>query len=492
MSPFSSLSSLSVGALETLVQPCTVANTDEGEYYTFRNWGRTYACNPNRVFCPRSRNECALILELAKREGRRVRAVGVGHSPSDLACTKDFMVRMNGMSRVIEVDCEKKTVTAEPGLLMSQLHVVLAQYGLALSIVGSISAESVGGIIATATHGSGAGFPCIASYVLSLDLLLASGECVRCSRTENKDLFLATVGGLGATGIILSATLLLEPAFRLKDVQNMAPFKEVVDNLEYIVDSAEHTRFWWFVATDTIRVSKPNRTNEPKNIFGSYFWDILLGHHFVQLLLFLALLFPNMTTVTARFVAWLKSTPTVNIDESWNVFNVDCLYYQYTTEWAVPLSKASTTLRALRTWLRSEILDPHGLRPHFPIEIRFSKKDEFWLSPANADDGSWEDVTCWIGLTQYRPYNTNVPYRALFKNFQRILYEHGGRPHWAKAHPLRPAHLRSRYVRFEDFVALVRRVDPQGVFANEYVRRHIFGEVGEDHVGERVFKERDI
>jgi L-gulonolactone oxidase len=166
------------------------------------------------------------------------------------------------MNSAPQIDYEKKTAIVEPGLTITQFHLILAQHGLALSIVGSISDESVGGIIATATHGSGADFPCMAEYVLSIELLLASGVCVRCSRTENKDLFLATVGGLGATGIVVSATLLLETAFRLKDVQGMVPFEEVVNNLEDIARSAEHARFWWFVATDTIRTSRPNRTNE--------------------------------------------------------------------------------------------------------------------------------------------------------------------------------------------------------------------------------------
>lgn len=47
--------------------------------------------------------QCALIFELARREGKTVRAVGVGHSPSDLACTNEYMLRTTKLDRVLDV-----------------------------------------------------------------------------------------------------------------------------------------------------------------------------------------------------------------------------------------------------------------------------------------------------------------------------------------------------------------------------------------------------
>jgi L-gulonolactone oxidase len=152
----------------------------------------------------------------------------------------------------------------------------------------------------------------------------------------------------------------------------------------------------------------------------------------------------------------------------------------------------------LRDWLDGEHSDPDGLRPHFPIEIRFSDADDIWLSPSSGQR------TCWIGLIQYksvalhdflqvspltldRPYGFNVPYRKLFQRFETIVSRHTGRPHWAKAHHLRPQALRKLYPHFDDFVRVLEDHDPQGRFRNEYVTRHIFGGVG-SRVDERVFK----
>lgn len=66
-----------------------------------------------------------------------------------------------------------------------------------------------------------------------------------------------------------------------------------------------------------------------------------------------------------------------------------------------------------------------------------------------------------------------------------------GRPHWAKAHTLRPDALSVLYPRFEEFRELLRAIDPDGVFRNEYVSRHVFGAT-DARFSERVFKTRQI
>ena len=73
---------------------------------------------------------------------------------------------------------------------------------------------------------------------------------------------MASLCGLGSTGLILEVKLEVEPAFRLKEIQETLPFDEVLDKFDDLVHSAEHVRFWWFPAAGTVRVSAANRTNE--------------------------------------------------------------------------------------------------------------------------------------------------------------------------------------------------------------------------------------
>jgi len=192
---------------------------------------------------------------------------------------------------------------------------------------------------------------------------------------------------------------------------------------------------------------------------------------------------PCLNVWIGRFSSWLVRDKTVSVDDSLKVFNIDCKYRQYTIEWAVPYSLAQSCLRDLRDWFDSEFADPHGLRPHCCLEIRFSAADDIWLSP------SYGQKTCWIGIVQYKPYGFNVPYRVLFERFERIMTCYRGRPHWAKTHGLRPDALCRLYPRFESFRELLSTIDPEGVFRNEYVSRHIFG-ASDARFGERVFKAR--
>ncbi|KAJ7136288.1 D-arabinono-1,4-lactone oxidase-domain-containing protein [Mycena filopes] len=446
----------------------------------FVNWGLTYHCQPLAIFEPENEHHCELVLDFARREGRVLRAVGVGHSPSDLACTGDFMLKMTRLNKLLEVNVEKMYVVVQAGITLADLHVELAKHGLAMRNLGSISDQTLGGIITTASHGSGITYPVMSADVSALTLLLADGSRVTCSRQERTDLFIATLCGLGATGIILTVQLNVEPAFRLKDEQCSRTFEDLVENLDEIVRSAEHVRFWWIAATHTVKCSVVNRTQEPKLPPIPWFWSSLVAFHVVQFFLFVGRVFPYINTLTGRFVAWLASRPVTLIDDSHTIFNVECRYPQHTTEWAIPFKNAPACLREIHDWMDAEAASPTGIRPHFPFELRFSGPDDIWLSP------SYGQETCWIGIAQYKPYGFNVPYRRFFAGFEAIVARHNGRPHWAKAHHFGPSTMRRLYPRFDDFVRVMREVDPEGVFQNEYVRRHVLGE----EVGERVFKRR--
>ena len=97
----SDLSLLSTQSLYHSLREVTVP--DSSPHVTFTNWAKTFVCRPLVVFEPRTVHQCALIFELAKREGKTVRPVGVGHSPSDLACTDEYMLRTTKLDKILDV-----------------------------------------------------------------------------------------------------------------------------------------------------------------------------------------------------------------------------------------------------------------------------------------------------------------------------------------------------------------------------------------------------
>lgn len=93
--------------LEALIEPPASA--------FFTNWARTFECRPERVYAPRSPEQCRQIVELARRLGKSLHPVGVGHSPSDLGCTNGWLVRMAGVQGAIEVSAALRARLAGTG-----------------------------------------------------------------------------------------------------------------------------------------------------------------------------------------------------------------------------------------------------------------------------------------------------------------------------------------------------------------------------------------
>lgn len=91
------------------------------------------------------------------------------------------------------------------------------------------------------------------------------------------------------------------------------------------------------------------------------------------------------------------------LDDNIAYFTYFILFYfisfqlpQYTVEWAIPYEQSQSCLRALGEWMDRELANSRGIRPHFPIEIRFTKDDDIWLSPSHGRQSTW------IGLVQYK------------------------------------------------------------------------------------------
>jgi FAD/FMN-containing dehydrogenase len=101
----------------------------------------------------------------------------------------------------------------------------------------------------------------------------------------------------------------------------------------------------------------------------------------------------------------------------------------------------------------------------FPLEMRFIRADDGWLSPFYQRDA----VS--ISVHQYH----KQPHGELFALAEAIFARYGGRPHWGKLHDLKAADLARLYPRFDDYRTLRRRLDPQGKLLNLHLRR-IFGE----------------
>lgn len=165
---------------------------------------------------------------------------------------------------------KSSTALLYSGTILHDVHKLLEQQQppMALPNIGSISDQTIGGLISTASHGSGVTFPVLSAHVQSLLIALPhpGAPTVRVSRTEDPDLFTASLCGLGSTGLILEVEVEVEPAFRLKEVKTPLPVDQVLGHLDEIKGSAEHVRVWWYPDGKGMVVARANRTYEVSTI----------------------------------------------------------------------------------------------------------------------------------------------------------------------------------------------------------------------------------
>lgn len=134
-----------------------------------------------------------------------------GRSYGDSALN-DRVIFTRRFDKVLHFDPEAGLLTCESGFTLADLLQAFLPRGWFLPVTPGTKFITIGGAIASDIHGKNhhrAG--CFSEYVDSLDLLLPQGEVVRVSPRENRPLFRATCGGMGLTGVILRATLRLQP-----------------------------------------------------------------------------------------------------------------------------------------------------------------------------------------------------------------------------------------------------------------------------------------
>jgi decaprenylphospho-beta-D-ribofuranose 2-oxidase len=169
-------------------------------------WGR-YPRAVNSVFMPSTLDEAAV------KSNGRVIARGQGRSYGDAAMLKDGIVMLSErLDRVIAFDEKTGILTAEAGLTLEQVLRDFVPKGWFLPVSPGTAYVSLGGCLAADVHGKnhhrdGA----FGQHVVEFNLAVADGRVIRCSRDEHPELFWATIGGMGLTGIITTLSLRLIP-----------------------------------------------------------------------------------------------------------------------------------------------------------------------------------------------------------------------------------------------------------------------------------------
>jgi FAD/FMN-containing dehydrogenase len=231
----------------------------------FHNWARRFRYRP-LVRKPTSEQE---IIEII-RQSKSVRLCGAGHSFNSGIESDSVLVSLDRYTGIViedlPEDLPKKQVTFRAGTRLRVVIQLLLELGLAFKALPSHNAQSIGKLLATDVHGTGRDWGWISELVVRLKVIDGNGTIHTVVPTE--DLFRASVGGLGAVGIIAEVTVQARDRFNVKQTFVRADLREVEKNLGKIIQDNEHVSLYIFPFTDVCQINRWRQCNKRQSTLG--------------------------------------------------------------------------------------------------------------------------------------------------------------------------------------------------------------------------------
>jgi FAD-linked oxidoreductase len=413
----------------------------------WRNWSGSQDCSAE-VFQPRQMNE----LQKLVKSHAHIRAVGAGHSFSALVKTDSVLINLDHFKGGVDFNEDKTQCTVLAGTRLDALGEYLAPINQALFNQGDIDQQSLAGAISTGTHGTGIDLQCLAAFVEGFELLTADGELLQCNRQQNTEIFQAGRVALGSLGILTKITLQNRPRYKLKEQIRLCPIQDVFTHIGQWQQQHRHIEFWAFIHSDQVMLKTLDETDDdiqPRQ--ESWPSEDALLSLCSELTRILPTTNPYVQKLLSVFVK-----PTCYVDWSNQIFPTPRKTKFNEMEYQVPVEFGLQCLDEILHTLRK-----HQVPMFFPIEFRYVKGDDIWLSPFYARDS--------VSISIHQFYKQD--YQAIFDLVEPILQKYQGRPHWGKLHSMTAVSLRDLYPKWDDFMALRQQLDPQQKWLNPYLKQ---------------------
>ncbi len=461
---------MSNAVLQSLKRFLAVSNLP-GPDSIWRNWGGNHQCQPESYFEPASLDELIAIVRRAHTSSKSIRVVGAGHSWSDIVCTDAILVSLVNLDALIGIDAARLTVTVQAGMRVAELVDYLDAAGLALANLGEVDAQHVGGVVATATHGSGC-TGSFASAVLAVKLLAADGKVITISSSENAQYLDAVRTNLGCLGIVLEVTLSVRPAFNVLKHQKVFETEHAIANAERFLTLSDpfamNKAFFFPYGPKHVYAAKCEELSAPSLV------DRLRNPALAvvdRLTLIAVMNVAKSLPIALRrhfleIVINAVNTSTYQVGPSFQLLlfahdpRFKAVAGHIESEIAIPLERLEAALRDLFAQMERRTFKINGY-----VLARTVKRETAWLSPA------YERDTVYLTFAHFP--SAREDWRPTFAEIERfMLREHAGRPHWGKINFTDREYAEQAYPKYAEFAAVRRELDPTGMFANAFIRRH--------------------
>jgi hypothetical protein len=480
----------------------------------WRNDTGNQGIDPLREVTPRTLEELRAIVQEAERERCTVRAVGSGHSWSDVALTDGILVHPTGLAAPLELEEELlrtdapdgepggdslTLVRVQAGMTIAGLNAHLQAMGLALPNMGGFDGQTVAGVISTSTHGSGIGYGPLSDLVRSLDIVGSGGvvhriepengpsdpDAYRARHPESLLMqddrwFQAAVVGMGCMGLIYSVTLAVQPTFYLREVRTMSTWSKVREELARgdVLRHNSHCEVYFNPYPDddgeieclltTRNPVSPSEYRHDHRRARSLLMELTARFPLTPLLInSITGLWPGISPfLIGRALKALVNDDYVNI--SYKVFNIGAANYlpAYSCEIGVPVDERELYLAAVEKIVavaeqRRRLGDVYHSSP---ISLRFVKASEACMSMMQGRD------TMMIELIMA---THTVGGMELLGAHEDALYELGGRPHWGQVNSLTGSNglVDAMYPRYREWQEIHAQLNASGVFDSPFSKR---------------------
>ena len=436
--------------------------------FEWRDWDKRQVCHPTSgaLLQPAS---VAALAELVRgcneaKDPCQIKIVGAGHSFSPIAITDDdrlssssssLLVNLDRLDRVIalpDASSVQPTVHVQAGIRVHQLNAALLAAGWALENTGAIAMQSVAGATQTGTHGTGSQLSSMSSQIVELTMVLPNGTSVTCSEARLPHLFGAARVGLGALGVLTSVRLRVLPKFKLHRVAMPYDYDKLMRDLPRL--NQQYERLQWYYTPYTNNATLLLRTPVPLDTPIVPCWpgdvekSMALGE--------------NVTCSDWSFKALCHEAD-------------DAVLYTE-MEYFVDVAHAPALVREFRAFQESVRSKSQcaGTTPKTGAcslftGVRYGKADNVsWMSQFYQRQIA---VVSNIVLGTFSVAGPQAEFALFGKALERIAGKYGGRPHWGKMNWAKASDLRPQYPKFDDFKAMRKELDPNGIFVNNYLRR---------------------
>jgi xylitol oxidase len=413
-----------------------------------RNWAGNYCYGAAVIHRPQRVEQ---VQELIARPPR-ARALGTRHSFTGIGDSAE-LISLAELETEIAVDREAGLVAVPGGVTYAELAVTLNRHGLALANLASLPHISVAGAVATATHGSGDAIGNLATAVRGLELVTGEGALVRVERGEPD--FAGLVVSLGALGVVTELTLAVEPYYEVRQrVYESLPWETLLAQFDEITAAGDSVSVFHGAGKQAEQLWVKRRVDDgaldaaPQELFGA-----------------------RAATAPRNPVPGSEPancTDQLGVPGPWSE-RLPHFRSGFTPSAGEEIQSELLVAREHAVAAIEAMLGlAEQIRPLLLVgELRTMAADELWLSP------QYGQATVGLHFTwRRRPDQVERVVGAL----EQALAPLGARPHWGKLFTAGAREIAPLYPRLGDFLELRARLDPRGVFVNDWLQTHLLGD----------------